>query len=141
VAVSLLLYDVTTLYFEAESEEALRKAGDSKERRIDPQIVVGLLVDRTGFPLEIVCFEGTAETTTIVPIIAAFTNRHDLGDTPMVVAACRHAVGIEPQVWFPRIVEVPSMRRPGRWPRVEEGWLSLAEQRSPGYLLCANTAI
>lgn len=85
---SLLLYDVTTLYFEAESEDELRKVGYSKERRIDPQIVVGLLVDRTGFPLEIGCFEGnTAETTTIVPIIAAFTNRHDLGDTPMVVAA------------------------------------------------------
>ncbi len=62
---SLLLYDVTTLYFEAENEDELRKVGYSKERRVDPQIVVGLLVDRTGFPLEIGCFEGnTAETTT-----------------------------------------------------------------------------
>ncbi len=47
-----------------------------------------MLVDRTGFPLEIGCFEGnTAETTTLVPIITAFAARHDLGDTPMVVAA------------------------------------------------------
>ncbi len=85
---SLLLYDVTTLYFEAESEDDLRKVGYSKERRVDPQIVVGLLVDRTGFPLEIGCFEGnTAETTTLVPIITAFANRHGLSDTPMVVAA------------------------------------------------------
>ncbi len=85
---SLLLYDVTTLYFEAENEDDLRKVGYSKERRIDPQIVVGLLVDRTGFPLEIGCFEGnTAETTTLVPIITAFAARHDLTDTPMVVAA------------------------------------------------------
>ena len=84
---SLLLYDVTTLYFEAESEDELRKVGYSKERRIDPQIVVGLLVDRTGFPLEIGCFErNTAETTTIVPIVTAFQNRHGLADTPMVVA-------------------------------------------------------
>ncbi|MGV0656815.1 IS1634 family transposase, partial [Mycolicibacterium thermoresistibile] len=45
---SLILYDVTTLYFEAESEDSLRKVGYSKERRVDPQIVVGLLVDRTG---------------------------------------------------------------------------------------------
>jgi hypothetical protein len=51
--VSLCLYDVTTLYFEAENEDALRKVGYSKERRVDPQIVVGLLVDRNGFPLEI----------------------------------------------------------------------------------------
>ncbi|MFD4365832.1 IS1634 family transposase, partial [Rhodococcus sp. NPDC058521] len=49
---SLVLYDVTTLYFEAEEEDNLRKVGYSKERRVDPQIVVGLLVDRTGFPLE-----------------------------------------------------------------------------------------
>ncbi|ODR16146.1 transposase [Mycolicibacterium porcinum] len=85
---SLLLYDVTTLYFEAEDEDDLRKVGYSKERRVDPQIVVGLLVDRTGFPLEIGCFEGnTAETTTLVPIITAFQNRHGLTDTPMVVAA------------------------------------------------------
>lgn len=85
---SLLLYDVTTLYFEAENEDDLRKIGYSKERRVDPQIVVGLLVDRTGFPLEIGCFEGsTAETTTIVPVLAAFQKRHDLAGVPMVVAA------------------------------------------------------
>lgn len=85
---SLLLYDVTTLYFEAENEDDLRKVGYSKERRIDPQIVVGLLVDRTGLPLEIGCYEGnTAETTTIVPIITSFLERHDLHDTPLVVAA------------------------------------------------------
>lgn len=85
---SLLLYDVTTLYFEAENEDDLRKVGYSKERRVDPQIVVGLLVDRTGFPLEISCFEGnTAETTTIVPILQAFQERHDLAGVPMVVAA------------------------------------------------------
>lgn len=85
---SLLLYDVTTLYFEAENEDDLRKVGYSKERRVDPQIVVGLLVDRTGFPLEIGCFEGnTAETTTLIPIITSFVQRRDLGDTPIVVAA------------------------------------------------------
>jgi Transposase DDE domain len=85
---SLLLYDVTTLYFEAESEDDLRKVGYSKERRVDPQIVVGLLVDRAGFPLEIGCFEGnTAETTTIVPIVTSFIARHGLQGTPMVVAA------------------------------------------------------
>ncbi len=44
---------MTTLYFEAEKEDDLRKVGYSKERRVDPQIVVGLLVDRHGFPLEI----------------------------------------------------------------------------------------
>ena len=84
--VSLVLYDVTTLYFEAEKEDGLRKVGYSKERRVDPQIVVGLLVDRGGFPLEIGCFEGNkAETATIIPVVKAFQARHGLAD--MVVVA------------------------------------------------------
>lgn len=84
--VSLCLYDVTTLYFEAEHEDALRKVGYSKERRVDPQIVVGLLVDRAGFPLEIGCYEGNkAETATIIPLIQQFAWRHELAD--MVVVA------------------------------------------------------
>lgn len=84
--VSLCLYDVTTLYFEAEHEDDLRKVGYSKERRVDPQIVVGLLVDRAGFPLEIGCYEGNkAETTTIIPIVKQFQERHSLVD--MVVVA------------------------------------------------------
>jgi hypothetical protein len=88
--VSLCLYDVTTLYFEAEKEDdgpqGLRKVGYSKERRVDPQIVVGLLVDRHGFPLQVGCFEGNkAETTTIVPIVEAFQERHGL-DGMVVVA-------------------------------------------------------
>ena len=50
---------VTTLYFEAEKEDDLRRAGYSKERRVDPQVIVGLLVDRRGFPLRIGCWEGS----------------------------------------------------------------------------------
>lgn len=91
--VSLCLYDVTTLYFEAEKEDpdaggktGLRKVGYSKERRVDPQVVVGLLVDRRGFPLEIGCFEGNkAETLTILPVVKQFQDRHNLTD--MVVVA------------------------------------------------------
>ena len=86
--VSLVLYDVTTLYFEAENEDQLRKVGYSKERRVDPQIVVGLLVDRRGFPLEIGCFEGNrAETTTIVPIVKQFQARHGIADMVIVADA------------------------------------------------------
>lgn len=84
--VSLLMYDVATLYFETDTEDALRKVGFSKERRVDPQIVVGLLVDRSGHPLEIACFEGNkAETHTIIPVIKAFQQRHQVAD--MVVVA------------------------------------------------------
>src|SRR5699024_12348550 len=80
-----VLYDGTTLCCEAPKEDALRKGGLSQERRVDPQIVVGLLVDRTGFPLEIGCYEGNhAETRTIVPMIKQFQDRPALPDIALV---------------------------------------------------------
>jgi hypothetical protein len=83
---SLVLYDCTTLYFETEKEDKFRKVGMSKERRVDPQIQIGLLVDPAGFPLEVHCFEGNkAETRTLIPVLQAFQDRHGVSD--MVVVA------------------------------------------------------
>jgi hypothetical protein len=48
--VAMVMYDVTTLHFEAEKEDQLRRVGMSKEHRVDPQVQVGLLVDPSGFP-------------------------------------------------------------------------------------------
>ena len=85
---ALCLYDVTTLYFEADKEDDLRRVGYSKERRIDPQIVVGLLVDRTGLPLRIGCWEGDrAETTTIIPVVEAFQRAHKIEELVIVADA------------------------------------------------------
>jgi len=53
-----VLYDLTTLYFETPKEDSLRKVGMSKERRVDPQVTVGLLCDPGGFPLAVHLFEG-----------------------------------------------------------------------------------
>lgn len=84
--VSLCLYDVTTLRTHAENEDTFRRSGYSKDRSIDPQVVVGLLVDRNGLPLEIGCFEGDkAETKTLLPMIQMFQARHHIES--MVVVA------------------------------------------------------
>lgn len=85
---TMVLYDVTTLYFEAENEDQLRKVGMSKERRVDPQILVGLLVDPGGFPLEVHAFEGNkAETRTLLPVLRAFRDRHAVTDLVVVADA------------------------------------------------------
>ena len=87
-ALKLVLYDVTTLYFEAEHEDELRKVGMSKERRVDPQILVGLLVDAGGFPLEVHTFDGRkAETKTLLPVLDAFRARHQVKDVVVVADA------------------------------------------------------
>ena len=85
---SLVLYDVSTLYFETDVADGFREPGFSKERRLEPQITIGLLTDATGFPLMVNAFEGNrAETTTMLPIIEAFQEAHQLQDVTVVADA------------------------------------------------------
>lgn len=85
---SLVLYDVSTLYFETDQGDGFREPGYSKERRLEPQITIGLLVDARGFPLMVEAFEGNrAETTTILPSIQAFQAAHQLPEVTVVADA------------------------------------------------------
>lgn len=57
--ISLIFYDVTTLYFETNNEDTLREKGYSKDHRHDmPQIVLGLFVDKNGYPFDFDFFSG-----------------------------------------------------------------------------------
>lgn len=85
---TLLLYDVTSLYFEIQEEDVYRKPGLSKEHRLEPQIMIGLLVDRYGFPLGLQSFEGNqAETRTILPVLQAFQAQHGVSRVTVVADA------------------------------------------------------
>jgi len=85
---SLVLYDVSTLYFEADEGDGFREPGYSKERRLDPQITIGLLTSADGFPLMVSAFEGNkAETKTMLPVIESFMAAHQLPDVTVVADA------------------------------------------------------
>jgi Transposase DDE domain len=85
---SLVLYDVSTLYFETDTGDGFREPGYSKERRLDPQITIGLLTDQSGFPLMVHAFEGNkAETKTLLPVAGAFMTAHQLPDVTVVADA------------------------------------------------------
>jgi hypothetical protein len=85
---SLVLFDVSTLYFETDAGDGFREPGFSKERRLDPQITIGLLTDATGFPLMVEAFEGNkAETKTMLPTIESFMAAHQLRDVTVVADA------------------------------------------------------
>ena len=85
---TLVLYDVSTLYFETDAGDGFREPGFSKERRLEPQITIGLLTDHTGFPLMIEAFEGNkAETLTMNPTIKSFMTAHQLPDVTVVADA------------------------------------------------------
>jgi Transposase DDE domain len=85
---SLVLYDVSTLYFETDKGDGFREPGFSKERRLEPQITIGLLTDAAGFPLMVEAFEGNkAETLTMLPTITSFMAAHRLSDVTVVADA------------------------------------------------------
>ena len=85
---AFILYDVTTLYFETDTPDELRKPGFSKERRVEPQILVGLLTDATGFPLHVGAFAGnSAETHTMLPMITRFQEAYQLDEVTVVADA------------------------------------------------------
>lgn len=85
---SLVLFDVSTLYFETDTGDGFRETGFSKEWRLEPQITIGLLTDASGFPLMVNAFEGNrAETATILPVIRTFMAAHRLQDVTVVADA------------------------------------------------------
>ena len=87
--ISLVFYDVTTLYFEIQDEDDLRKTGFSKDaKHQQPQIVLGLLVSAGGYPLDYEIFEGNKfEGHTMLPVVEAFKKKHNLQQLIIVADA------------------------------------------------------
>lgn len=85
--ISVVFYDLTTLYFEAEDEDDLRKIGFSKDGKFQqPQIMLGLLVGVGGYPIGYDIFTGnTFEGHTLIPVIKKFQRKFNLAK-PTVVA-------------------------------------------------------
>jgi transposase len=75
---SIVFYDVTTLYFESKDEDDFKRMGFSKDgKHQQPQIVLGLLVSQGGYPLDYDVFEGDKyEGDTLIPIIEHFVTKH-----------------------------------------------------------------
>jgi transposase len=85
--ISIVFYDMTTLYFEASDEDDLRKAGFSKDgKNQNPQIFLGLLVGLGGYAIGYDIFEGNIyEGHTLIPFIEKITAKFNL-DKPIIVA-------------------------------------------------------
>jgi hypothetical protein len=76
------------LYFETGEGDGFREPGFSKERRLEPQVTIGLLTGAGGFPLMVPAFEGNkAETRTMLPVIESFMAAHQLPVVTVVADA------------------------------------------------------
>ncbi len=84
--INIVFYDVTTLYFQIDDEDELRKRGFSKEgKHQNPQIVLGLLVSIDGYPLAFDIFEGNKfEGHTMLPVLDKFKEKYNLNKLVIV---------------------------------------------------------
>ncbi len=85
--ISVVFYDMTTLYFEASDEDDLRKTGFNKDGKHQcPQIYIGLLVGLGGYAIGYDIFEGNIyEGHTLIPFIQRISNKFSL-NKPIIVA-------------------------------------------------------
>jgi transposase len=85
--IGVVFYDMTTIYFESDHADEFRETGFSKEgKHQHPQIYLGLLVGKNGYPIGYDIYEGSIyEGHTLVPILERFEKRFDL-NKPIVVA-------------------------------------------------------
>ena len=86
--ITVTFYDVTTLHFESESEDDLRRIGFSKEGKLNrPQIQLGLFTTLQGYPLAFEVYEGNKyEGHTLTDILQTFQTRFQIKNKPIVVA-------------------------------------------------------
>jgi transposase len=85
--ITVVFYDMTTLYFEAEDEDDLRKIGFSKDGKFQkPQIMLGLLVGEEDLPIGYDIFKGnTFEGHTLLPTLKKIRGKYGFKE-PIVVA-------------------------------------------------------
>jgi transposase len=84
--IGLMFYDVTTLYFETDQSDGFRETGFSKDGKHSlPQVVLGLLVSRDGYPLSYSLFSGSQyEGRTMIPMVEDFVSRFELDEFVVV---------------------------------------------------------
>ena len=85
--IGIVFYDMATIYFESSQPDEFRETGFSKDgKHQHPQIFLGLLVGKNGYPIGYDIFEGGIyEGHTLIPVIEKFEKRFNL-EKPIVVA-------------------------------------------------------
>jgi len=85
--IDMVFYDMTTIYWQTDKEDDIRKKGYSKDGRHEcPQIYLGLLVASGGNPIGYEIYDGkTFEGHTLIPVVEGFANKYGF-TKPTVIA-------------------------------------------------------
>jgi len=84
--VRLVLYDLTSVYFEGRGPQHLGRYGHSRDHRGDrPQIILAVATDLEGIPIHLEVLRGNrADTTTLVGLLAALQRRFGIQEARFV---------------------------------------------------------
>ena len=103
--INILLYDVTTLYFETFNSDELRSLGFSKDNKFSqPQLVIGLVTTDIGFPVTYHMYQGKKfEGHTMIPTMQSYLDAVNVGKITVVADAgmlsSKNILAIESKLW------------------------------------------
>src|SRR5438876_4432395 len=83
---SLVLYDLTSVYFEGEGPDGLSRYGHSRDHRSDrPQVLLAVATDQRGVPVHLEVLRGNrSDTTTLQGLLAALRRRFGIKEAVFV---------------------------------------------------------
>src|SRR6266568_8090954 len=84
--VSLVLYDLTSVYFEGDGPVIISRYGHSRDHRSDrPQVILAVATDAQGVPLHLEVLRGNrSDTTTLQGLLAALRRRFGISEAVFV---------------------------------------------------------
>ena len=84
--VSLVLYDLTSVYFEGEGPAGISRYGHSRDHRSDrPQIILAVAADAQGVPLHLEVLRGNrGDTTTLQGLLSTLRRRFGIQEAVFV---------------------------------------------------------
>lgn len=87
--VDVLFYDLTTLYFETNSQDEIRDFGYSKDGKSQHvQIMLALVVTKAGLPIAYEYFPGNSyEGNTLIPVLNKLRNKYEIRRVVLVADA------------------------------------------------------
>lgn len=130
-------FDCTNFYFEIDREDGLRRKGPSKERRPEPIVGVGLLLDAECVPIGMSVFPGNeSERPQLREVVGRLRERHAIGGRTVRVADkglnCADNVADavlagDGYIFSKSVRALPAAER--AWALSGEGWTDVADAR------------
>jgi transposase len=99
-SVSLVLYDLTSVFFTGHGPEGLSRYGHSRDHRCDrPQAILAVATDKEGIPLHLEVLRGNrADTTTLQGLLTNLRRRFGIKEAVFVFDG-----GMSSKIYFKRV--------------------------------------